>query len=100
MFDQLLHRLRMVDTGGGDSTAGAMSEAGRFAARSADRFPFLHPAKLKDAAGNRPRDAGYNPRTLWLPPNWFKTAKVQQLRYSHSDHMHQFKAPLPDMMHS
>ena len=48
----------------------------RFAARDAERFPFLAPGKLRDAAGVRPGQPGYNPRTLWLPPNWFKAQKV------------------------
>ncbi len=48
----------------------------RFAARSAERFPFLHPDKLRDGAGVRPGRPGYNPRTLQLPPNWFKNAKI------------------------
>lgn len=52
------------------------SEMERFAARSAERFPFLATGKLKDDAGVRPGQPGYNPRTLMLPPNWFKTAKV------------------------
>ena len=52
------------------------SEMERFAARSAERFPFLHPSKLRDGAGVRPGQPGYNPRTLLLPPGWFKAQKV------------------------
>ncbi len=52
------------------------SEMERFATRSAERFPFLAPGKLRDAAGLRPGQQGYNPRTLQLPPNWFKAQKV------------------------
>lgn len=48
----------------------------RFATRSAERFPFLALDKLKDGKGVRYGQPGYNPRTLMLPPNWFKTAKV------------------------
>ena len=48
----------------------------RYAARSAERFPFLAPDRLKDAKGVRFGKPGYNPRTLMLPPNWFKTSKV------------------------
>ena len=40
--------------------------------------PSLHPAKIKDADGRRPNDEDYNPRTLYIPPNWFKAAKVSE----------------------
>lgn len=56
----------------------------RFAARSAERFPFLAPGKLRDAAGVRPGHPGYNPRTLMLPTNWFKAQKVGCSRCSQS----------------
>lgn len=67
--------------GGGDAAAHIPSDMERFAARSAERFPFLHPSKLKDAAGVRPGQLGYNPRTLALPPNWFKTQKAGPFCY-------------------
>ena len=51
-------------------------EAERFAARSGERFPFLDPSRIKDAAGKRPGDPGYNPRTLYIPPSWYKDHKV------------------------
>jgi DNA mismatch repair protein MSH6 len=54
----------------------AQPDMERFAARDAERFPFLAPGKLRDAAGVRPGQPGYNPRTLWLPPNWFKAQKA------------------------
>jgi hypothetical protein len=34
------------------------------------------PHSIKDASGKRPGDADYNPRTLYVPPGWFKEAKV------------------------
>ncbi|KAL4857543.1 DNA mismatch repair protein 6 [Chlorella vulgaris] len=39
-------------------------------------FPFLHPDRLRDAAKRRPDHPDYDPRTLHIPPEWFKTAKV------------------------
>lgn len=50
----------------------------RYAARAAERFPFLAPDKLRDAAGNMPSEEGYNPRTLRIPPEWFKAVKVSE----------------------
>lgn len=60
----------------GDPSSLLGSEMERYAARSAERFPFLAPERLKDAKGVRFGQPGYNPRTLMLPPNWFKTSKV------------------------
>ncbi len=51
-------------------------EAERFAARSGERFPFLDPARIKDAAGKRPGEPGHNPRTLHIPASWYKDHKV------------------------
>ncbi len=51
-------------------------EAERFAARSGERFPFLDPARIKDAAGKRPGEPGHNPRTLHIPSSWYKDHKV------------------------
>ena len=50
----------------------------RFAARVAERFPFLAPSAVRDADGRRPGEPGYNPRTLRIPPGWFKAAKVTE----------------------
>ena len=50
----------------------------RYADRAANRFPFLAPDTLRDADGRRPTDADYNPRTLRIPPGWFKAAKVTE----------------------
>ena len=47
-------------------------EAERFLARMAQRFPFLHPDRLMDASRRRPGHADYDPRTLFVPPSWFK----------------------------
>ena len=56
------------------------AEVERFAARSGERFPFLAPGRLKDAAGLRPGEPGYNPRTLYIPKTWFKDQKVRPRR--------------------
>ena len=59
-------------------------EAERFAARSGERFPFLDPGRIKDAAGKRPGEPGYNQRTLHIPPSWYKDHKVGFLwRHAH-----------------
>eukprot|EP00879_Flechtneria_rotunda_P010892 GHRR01011382.1.p1 GENE.GHRR01011382.1~~GHRR01011382.1.p1 ORF type:complete len:1038 (+),score=487.25 GHRR01011382.1:2036-5149(+) len=46
----------------------------------AERFPFLHPKKIRDKTGKRPSDREYNPRTLLIPDaaNWFKAKKVTE----------------------
>ncbi|KAF6259292.1 muts domain V-domain-containing protein [Scenedesmus sp. NREL 46B-D3] len=65
------------------------AEAARFAARMAERFPFLHPnsvsaaflaGRIKDKEGRRPDDPEYNARTLQIPnaASWFKQAKVTE----------------------
>ncbi|KXZ50845.1 hypothetical protein GPECTOR_15g531 [Gonium pectorale] len=53
-------------------------DAARFADRMASRFPFLHPDAIKDAERRRPDDPEYDPRTLHIPPNWFKEAKISE----------------------
>lgn len=53
-------------------------DAARFAARADERFPFLHPDTIRDANKKRPGQPGYNPRTLHIPPDWFKKAKVSE----------------------
>ncbi|GLC55756.1 hypothetical protein PLESTB_001025500 [Pleodorina starrii] len=53
-------------------------EAARFADRMATRFSFLHPDSIKDANGRRPDHADYDPRTLYIPPSWFKDFKVSE----------------------
>ena len=58
--------------------AGDGAGAARYADRAATRFPFLAPDALRDADGRRPTDADYNPRTLRIPPGWFKAAKVTE----------------------
>ena len=50
----------------------------RYAARAREKFPFMRPDKIKDAKGRRPDHADYDPRTLWIPPNWFKEAKLSE----------------------
>lgn len=52
----------------------------RYAARSGERFPFLAPSRIKDAAGVRPGEPGYNARTLNIPKTWFKDQKVGPTR--------------------
>lgn len=54
------------------------AEQERFAARAAERFPFLDPAKIKDASQKRPGQPGYNPRTLHIPKDWFVKTKVSE----------------------
>ena len=44
----------------------------------AQRFPFLHPSRVKDAAGRRPGDVGYDARTVSVPPSWFRDNKVTE----------------------
>lgn len=51
-------------------------EGARFLARMSSRFPFLHPNKIMDDKKRRPDDPDYNPRTLCIPTNWFRDAKV------------------------
>ena len=53
------------------------SDAVRFAART-DRFPFLAPDQLRDANKRRPDHPAYNPRTLYIPSDWFKKANVSE----------------------
>ena len=61
-----------------EAAAASAQDATRFAAREAARFPFLHPEKIKDANRRRPSDPDYNPNTLYIPPDWFKTQKVSE----------------------
>ncbi len=53
------------------------SDAARFATRT-DKFPFLAPDELRDASRRRPDHPAYNPRTLYIPPDWFKKANVSE----------------------
>lgn len=50
----------------------------RYAARDAERFPFLQPGAVRDASGIKPGDLNYDPRTLRIPPGWFKAMKVTE----------------------
>lgn len=50
----------------------------RFGVRSAARFPFLQPDRVMDARRRRPCDPGYDPTTLYIPPNWLNEAKVSE----------------------
>lgn len=50
----------------------------RYAKRAEDRFPFLSPQEIRDATRKRPGQPGYNPRTLYIPHDWFKKAKVSE----------------------
>ncbi|XP_028797259.1 DNA mismatch repair protein MSH6 [Neltuma alba] len=45
--------------------------ADRFAAREADKLPFLG-VERKDAKRRRPGDKNYDPKTLYLPPDFLK----------------------------
>lgn len=46
-------------------------DAARFAARMAERFAFLRPDRIMDAAKRRPDHPDYDPRTLYIPPGWW-----------------------------
>lgn len=60
------------------SNALAAADSDRYAARAAERFPFLRPDRIKDANGRRPDHADYDANTLWIPSTWFKEAKVSE----------------------
>ncbi|CAG9467722.1 unnamed protein product [Pedinophyceae sp. YPF-701] len=51
-------------------------EAASYLPRYHTKFPFLRPDRIRDAAGKRPGQPGYNPRTLAIPPGFFKEAKI------------------------
>ncbi|OAY70755.1 DNA mismatch repair protein MSH6, partial [Ananas comosus] len=53
-----------------DSTLTGSAE--RFAKREAEKFRFLREGR-KDAKGRRPGDVNYDPRTLYLPPEFLKS---------------------------
>ncbi|KAF5838282.1 hypothetical protein DUNSADRAFT_3078 [Dunaliella salina] len=48
----------------------------RFQETMALNYPFLHPSRIMDAKKRRPDHPDYDPRTLYLPPNFFKENKV------------------------
>ena len=54
------------------------SDMARYAKRAEERFPFLAPQEIRDANRKRPGQPGYNPRTLHIPSDWFKKAKVSE----------------------
>ncbi|EFN52031.1 hypothetical protein CHLNCDRAFT_139631 [Chlorella variabilis] len=64
--------------GEGDAPASALQEelAPRFSGRVDAAFPFLHPDRIRDAARRRPDDLDYDPRTLYVPPEWLRQNKV------------------------
>ena len=64
-----------------DVHSGDVEPAGdiaRYAKRAEERFPFLSPEQIRDANKKRPDQPGYNPRTLYIPHDWFKKAKVSE----------------------
>uniref|UniRef100_A0A061SDZ5 DNA mismatch repair protein MSH6 n=1 Tax=Tetraselmis sp. GSL018 TaxID=582737 RepID=A0A061SDZ5_9CHLO len=63
---------------GSAPTRELIGEAARFAARDAERFRHLLPDNLRDAGRKRPSDPGYDPRTLFIPPSWFRDWKVSE----------------------
>ncbi len=93
---------------GGTGGQALASDVARFADREADRFPFLSPARIRDAkgatlraccardthsgrlpcandapsacAGRRPDDAHYDPSTLQLPKDFPKARAAQRSR--------------------
>jgi DNA mismatch repair ATPase MutS len=60
------------------AAASAAPDAARFAARMAERFPFLHPNRIRDARGRKPGEPGYDRRTLLVPSSWFREMKVTE----------------------
>ena len=38
----------------------------------------LATCRIKDASGRRPGHSDYDPTTLFIPPDWFKRAKVTE----------------------
>ncbi|EFJ45822.1 hypothetical protein VOLCADRAFT_105835 [Volvox carteri f. nagariensis] len=68
--------------GGSELTLGVAAsmegEAARFADRMAVRFSFLHPDNIRDANQRRPDHPEYDPRTLYIPPGWFKEFKISE----------------------
>lgn len=55
---------------------GAGNDEERWRTRMAEKLPFLLPENIRDAQGRRPDDPEYDPRTLFIPGNWFKQNKV------------------------
>lgn len=55
-----------------------MDDWQRYTQRAAQRFPFLQADRIMDAHKRRPGQPGYNPRTLHIPPTWFKDNKVSE----------------------
>lgn len=53
-------------------------EMDRFSSRADALFPFLKPDRVRDAAGHRPDDLEYDPRTLRIPPGALKAANVSE----------------------
>lgn len=61
--------------------AGGANDEERWRTRMAEKLPFLLPENIRDAQGRRPDDPEYDPRTLFIPGNWFKQNKVCCTRY-------------------
>lgn len=61
-----------------DTAPPGTNDASRFSSRDAARFPFLHPDKIRDSQKRRPSDPGYDPTTIHIPPDWFKTNKISE----------------------
>ncbi|WPT16759.1 DNA mismatch repair protein MSH6 [Picochlorum sp. SENEW3] len=62
----------------GGSLVGTPEQALKFSQRESERFPFLQPDKIKDKKMRSPSDPNYDPTTLYIPPNWFKTNKISE----------------------
>ncbi|CAL8470971.1 g10513 [Coccomyxa elongata] len=67
-----------TDTKGSKGGVEPAGDIARYAKRAEERFPFLAPEQIRDANKKRPDQPGYNPRTLYIPPDWFKKAKVSE----------------------
>jgi hypothetical protein len=81
-----------ADGGGGSAGAAEVTcDAARFVQRAEAKFPFLSPDNIRDANRKRPMQPGYNPRTLHIPPDWFKKEKIsegQRQWWEHSPSQH------------
>ncbi|KAK8686113.1 hypothetical protein V6N13_125140 [Hibiscus sabdariffa] len=53
----------------------------RFGKREAEKLHFLGPKVRRDANRKRPRDVNYNPKTLYLPPDFLKNLSSGQRQW-------------------
>ena len=65
-------------TGSQPQGIAALDDWQRYTQRAAQKFPFLQPDRIMDASRKKPGQSGYNPRTLHIPPTWFKDNKISE----------------------